>query len=316
MPKYVKRYRRRSSRSIRRSKKAPVILGICGLVLLAVGLIVLAATLIGLSLRNEAEENQEQPTVDYITPEIQIQAPAADVREVNAAIYTFKQYAADFIYRDIFDLSVMLRDKEGYVGFNSEVAKTVGFDECDEKIDLSEEVRSIRLQGGYLCAYMYVAGFSDTTDMAEMIRAYEKQLIIEAAGSGIDEVLIFGIDVTRDNLYDVLEFLSDIRAKAGNTKIGIELDYDDVVSDDPDGYVAQMALRVCDFIALDASSVPCEENREALGLRGEQCDFYTAIEKIHYYTSKMQIRLTFDAGESALYKSIDECTYLNRQMHE
>ncbi len=318
MPRHLKRYRRRSSRSIRRSKKIPVILGICGVVLVIVGIIVLAATLVGLKLKSEAEKYEDTPEIEYITPNFQLREPKGDVREVNGQIYSFKQYVIDFTSRDIFDLSLMLRGPEGELVYNSEVARTVGWDSFNEKIDLADEMEYMHSKGAYACSYMYIGSFSDTSNMAEIKMAYEKQLVIEAASFGVDEILLLGIDVTSENLDTVLEFLFDIKSGAGDCKIGIELDYNEIVSDDPDSYVAQIILQACDFVSLDATSVPCVENSEKLSLDGEEKhkDFCVAIEEIHYYMSMMQVRLTFSEDEAQMYKSLDACTYINRQMHE
>ena len=318
MPKYVSRYKRRSSRNIRRSKNIPLILAIVGAVILAVALIVLGATLLGLKLRDEAARLDSAPEIEYKKPEIQIREPAGDVREVNGYIYSFDKYASDYIGQGILELSVMLRAQNGYIVYNSEIAASVGWDAYKESVDLKEEVSAIQKIGGYICGYTYISSFSDESELADMKKEYEKSLVIEAAKSGIDEILLLGIDVKEDNLDDVLLFLSDIKSQAGNTKIGIELEYGEVVSNDIDTYVAQKILRVCDFISLDASSVPCAENGEKLDLEDPESygDFATAVEEMYYYTSKMQVRLTFNKDEVEMYRSIADCTYVNRQMHE
>ena len=318
MPKYVSRYKRRSSRNIRRSKSIPLILAIIGAVILVVALIVLGATLLGLKLRDEAARLDEAPEIEYKKPEIQIREPMGDVREVNGYIYSFDKFASDYIGKGILDLSVMLRASNGYLVYNSEVAASVGWDAYKESVDLKEEVSAIQRLGGYICGYMYISSFSDESSLAEMRQAYEKSLVVEAAKSGINEILLLGIDVEADNLDAVLLFLSEIKAQAGNVKIGIELEYDEVVSDNINTYVAQRMLRVCDFVSLDASTVPCAENGEKLGFDNPESydDFKTAVEEIYYYLSKMQVRLTFNKDEVEMYRSISDCTYVNRQMHE
>ena len=318
MPRYVSRYRRRSSRNIRRSKNIPLIIGICMMVLLAIGLVVLAATLVGLGLKGEADKHDDANDIPYIIPEIQIFEPAGDVREVNGYVFSFNKNASTYIAQGVVDLSVMLRSPEGDIAYNSAVASKVGWDSIKESVELKEEVSSIHKSGGYLCSYMYINAFSDESELALVIKEYEKQLVIEAAGSGIDEILLLGIDVKSDNLNDVLRFLSEIKSQSGNCKIGIELDYDEIVSNDIDSYIAQKMLRVCDFVTLDATSVPCMENADTMELDTADTEkaFAYAIEEIYYYTSKMQVRLTFHKDEVELYRSIADSTYLNRQMHE
>ena len=318
MAHYSRKYSRRSSRSIRRSKKIPVILGICALVLLFVGVIVLAATLVGMSLKSQVEKYEEEPAFEYIMPQVQLKGPSGDVREVDAHIFTFDKNPEAFVKVGESDLSVMLRDAEGTLYYNSEIAQSVGWDMVYKSVDLTEKIESIHNAGGYACAYMYLGGFSDQGNLTEMTREYERQLILEAAASGVDEILILGVDVSSNNLDDVLLFISKIKSQAGDCKIGIELDYYDIVSHNEDKYRAQMMLQVCDFLALDASSVPCKENSEELDLDIEEAqkDFFTAIEEIYYYMSGMKVRLAFNNNENGMYKSVSECTYVNRQMHQ
>ena len=318
MPKYVRRYRRRSSKSIRRSKKIPVILGICGLVLLAVGIIVAAAALVGLKLKGEAEKHEEATEIVYIEPEFEIKKPSGDVPLVNAQIYRFEYSLGDFLSRDVKHFSVMLRDREGTVYYNSEVAQSVGWDSVYKSVSLADEVQSIHKYDGYICSYMYLSSFDEKSSISRVRRAYEIQLVREAAASGIDEILLLGIDLTEENYTEILGFLSEIKSGAGNCRIGIELDYDEIISSDPESYVPQMILQICDFISLDASTVPCRENATELGLAGEgaEKDFYLAVEEAYYYLSGMGVRLTFDQNENSMYKSIGESKYVNRQMHE
>ena len=318
MPKYVKRYRRRSSRSIRRSKKISAILGICGLVLLAIAVIVAAAVVVGLKLRDEAEKHTESTELPYIEPEFEILQPSGEVRAVDAQIFRFEYSLGNFLSRDITDFSIMLRDSEGTLYYNSAVAQDTGWDSVYKSVSLADEMADIHEYGGYVCSYMYLSSFADGVSIAEIRRAYETELVIEAANSGVDEILLLGIDVTDKNFSEVLDFLADIKSRSGNCKIGIELDYGVIVTGSSDSYIPQMLLQICDFISLDASSVPCKENAAELGLAGEvaEKDFYTAVEEIYYYTSGMGIRITFNGNENSMYKAIEDCTYVNRQMHE
>ena len=135
----------------------------------------------------------------------------------------------------------------------------------DSGCDLFENVEYIHKCGGYAIGTMYINSFAEKENGVEIIkREYEKQLVIEAADSGIDEILILGLDVSRDNISDVLIFLSDIKKESLDTKIGISISYQDLLEDKNGEYLASMLLMVVDFIALDSKSVPCVEN-ETLG---------------------------------------------------
>ena len=125
--------------------------------------------------------------------------------------------------------------------------------------------------------------------------------------------MILGVELAGENLQKALLFLSDIKAKSGSCKIGIQLSYGDVVSDDADDYKAEMLLQVCDFISLDASSVPCVQNSDELSISTDK-EFVDAVDEIYYYTSGMKIRLVFGPGEVSMFKSAAGVTYVNRQM--
>ena len=144
MAHYSRKYSRRSSRSIRRSKKIPVVLGICALVLLVVGVIVLAATLVGMSLKSQVEKFEEESAIDYIVPQIQLKGPSGDVRKVNAQLFTFDKNPETYVKRGESDLSIMLRDAEGTIYYNSEIAKSVGWDMVYKSVDLTEKERRTR----------------------------------------------------------------------------------------------------------------------------------------------------------------------------
>ena len=313
MPGYTRKYSRRSSKSIRRSKRIPVIIGIAALVLLFVGIIVLIASLVGVKLRDVAQKYDDVVEIEYVTPNVKVKSHPEPVREVNAEIYGFDKSLGEFISREITDLSIMLRAVDGTVYYNSAVAGAMGWDSIYKSVDLAEKMETMHSRGGYACAYMYLSSFSDESEISSVKKEYEKQLVIEAAASGVDEIMLLGIELTDDNTRDVLQFLSDIKVRSGNCKIGIQLAYGDVVTKNPDDYKAEMMLQVCDFIALDASSVPCAENAEELGVTTDK-DFYTAIEEIYYYTNGMKIRLVFGNGEVSMFKRAADATYVNRQM--
>ena len=185
MPKYTRRYSRRSSKNIRRSKKIPIVLGIGALALLVIGILVLIASLVGMKLKEKAQTYDDVVQIEYITPSINVKSPAMPVREVNAETYGFDKYLGDYLAREITDLSIMLRGEDGTLYYNSVVADAMGWDSIYRSVDLSAKAEEIHSRGGYICSYMYLTSFSDTSEISEIKKEYEKQLVI-GRGRGHD----------------------------------------------------------------------------------------------------------------------------------
>ena len=299
------KYTRRSSFSTRRK-----IIFISLAAVIFIALTVGAAIAIGTSLKTKLE-NAEEKTYEYITPEHTLVQFEPKTREVNAYSYTFGKDAMGYIYQDIYDLSVCLRYEDGSLAYHSIIAEKIGLDGMDSGCDLKENVEYMHKCGGYVIGTMYINAFSEKDEsISSILESYEKQLIIEAAASGIDELLILGVDVSRDNIDSLLEFFSDIKKASMNCKIGFSISYQDLLEDKNGEYLASKLLMVVDFLALDSKSVPCAEN-ETLG---EKKSFKYRIDTLHYYMKAYNLRLLFDEDHVALYDIAGEMGIENRQM--
>ena len=299
------KYTKRSSASTRRR----VITAILS-VTLSLALVVGAAIAIGSILKKKLDSAAEK-THDYITPKNKLVEFEAKTKNVNAYSYTFGKDATAYVRQGIADLSVCLRYSDGSIAYHSTIAEEIGLDGMDSGCDLSENVEYIHKCGGYAIGTMYINSFAEKKSGVEIIkREYEKQVVIEAADSGIDDILILGLDVSRDNISDVLIFLSDIKKESLDTKIGISISYQDLLEDKNGEYLASMLLMVVDFIALDSKSVPCVEN-ETLG---EMKSFEERIDSLHYYMKAYNLRLLFDEMHVALYEIAGAMGINNRQM--
>lgn len=279
-------------------------------VILALSVFVGVAIGIGSILKNKLD-NAENQMYEYITPEHKLVDFEPKTKEVNAYSYTFGKDAMGYIKQGVYDLSVCLRYSDGSLAYRSAIAEQIGLDGMDSGCDLKENVDYIHKCGGYLVGTMYINSFSDSDkSIASIKTAYEKQLLIEAANSGIDELLILGIDVSRDNIDELLIFLSDVKKESMDCKIGFAIGYHDLLEDKKGEYLASKLLMVVDFLALDSKSVPCVEN-EALG---QTTSFKYRIESLHYYMKAYSLRLLFDEEHVALYDIAGEMGINNRQM--
>lgn len=299
------KYTKRSSASTRRR-----VVTVTLLVILALSLVVGAAIAIGSILKKKLDSANEKMH-DYIAPKYKLVEFDPKTKNVNAYSYTFGKDAKAYIRQGIEDLSICLRYSDGSLSYHSAVAENIGLDSMDSGCDLAENIDYIHKCGGYAIGTMYINSFAEKENGVTAIkREYEKQIVIEAADSGIDEILILGLDVSRDNISDALIFLSDIKKESLDVKIGISISYRDLLEDKNGEYLASMLLMVVDFIALDSKSVPCIEN-ETLG---EMKSFEYHIDSLHYYMKAYNLRLLFDELRVGLYDVAGEMGVDNRQM--
>ena len=305
MRKNVSRYTRRKSASARRVRITVII---C--VILAIGILIGAAIAIGSILKKKLYD-AEQNTREYLEPQYTLIQNTSDTKDVNAYIYTFGKDATGYTQKGIIDLSVCLRYSDGSLAYHSLVAEEIGFDGMDSGVDLKENIDYLHKCGTYVSGTAYLSSLSGENDtLTGIYREYEIQLLIEAAASGIDELLIMGGDITPQNIKDVQKLISDVKAKSGNCRIGITLSYADLLEDKNGEYLASKLLMVADFLALDAKSVPCKEN----GTIGDTHSFEFRIDSLHYYMKAYKLRVVFTEDMVELYDIAGNMGINNRQI--
>lgn len=305
MRKNVSRYTRRKSASARRVRITVIV---C--VILALSILVGAAIVAGSILKKKLYD-AEQKIHEYIEPKYTLVQNTSDTKAVNAYIYTFGKDAMGYTQKGITDLSVCLRYSDGSLAYRSLIAEELGFDSMDSGIDLKENIDYLHKCGAYVCGSVYLSSFSlENNSLVGVYREYEAQLLIEAAQSGIDELLIMGVDISPQNIVEAQKLISDVKANSGDCRIGITVSYADLLEDKNGEYLASKLLLVADFLALDSGSVPCRENQTI----GDTHSFEFRIDSLHYYMQAYKLRLVFTEEAVELYNIAGEIGIDNRQI--
>lgn len=305
MRRSVSKYTRRKSASARRVRITVII---C--IILAVGILIGVAIAVGSILKKKLYD-AEQKMHEYIEPQYTLVQNTSDTKAVNAYIYTFGKDAMGYTKNGITDLSVCLRYFDGSLAYHSEISEEVGFDSMDSGVDLKENVDYLHKCGVYVSGEVYLSSFSgENENILGIYREYETQLLIEAAASGIDDILIMGVDVTPQNIDEVQKLISDVKSKSGNCRIGITVSYVDLLEDKNGEYLASKLLMVADFLALNSKSVPCRENQTI----GDTHSFEYRIDSLHYYMQAYKLRFVFTEDMVELYDIAGEMGINNRQI--
>lgn len=299
-----RKYSRRNSVSVRRSSIFLYIF----LAFLLLAAIVTAAVITGNILQKKADEVNRH-RLSYIEPEYPLYKKEQNVKHVDAQLYNFANDIDEFIDDGIHDLSITLRYSDGSLAYYSDIAEKTGLDDMDSGIDLEENIEYIHKKGGYVSGVFYLKSFiSDDESLKNIYTAYETELILEAAESGVDEIMLIGIEPDKDNIDSVMSFLSGIRKKAENVKIGVKINYQSLFYHDTGDYIASRIMTCADILAIDAGSVPCKENFVDDTLE----DFGNVVSSLYYYNEAYDLRYIFDIYHSDLYDLIEE--YDNKQM--
>lgn len=281
------------------------------LVILFVALVFILSVIVGNILKNKADDAKGEKNDAYIEPKYELEKPRTDTKDVYAYMYTFGKDISGYISEGITDVSVALRGPDGDLAYSSDIANKVGFDEGTGFV-LRENVEYIHKSGGYMCGFAYIESFLKTHSepFAEILRSYEKELICEAAECGVDEIMLLGIDVDADNTDIVLKFISDIKKKSGDCRIGIAVSYDTLLTSDNGAYICSRLATVADIIALDTDSVPCLENMT----EGEEKGFADRIGELRYFTEAYRLRFLFSDDRSDLYDKAQDIGMTNYQI--
>ena len=305
MRRNVSKYTRRKSASARRVRITVII---C--IILAICILVGAAIAVGSILKKKLYD-AEQKMHEYIEPKYTLIQNTSDTKAVNAYIYTFGKDATGYTQKGITDLSVCLRYFDGSLAYHSAVAEEIGFNSMDSGVDLKENIDYLHKCGVYVSGEMYLTSFfEENSDLYKVYREYEVLLLTEAAKSGIDEILIMGVDISPQNISEVQKLISDVKKNSGNCRIGIALSYADLLEDKNEEYLASKLLLVADFIALDSGSVPCRENDTI----GDTHSFEYRIDSLHYYMQAYKLRLVFSEDRTELYDIAGNMGIDNRQI--
>lgn len=284
----LRKYSRRTASSGRAKRAIAIIFAVVAFLLLSVVLSVSAGLALGRFADGyQADSQSGQALVkDYYSGD-------KTVKVVNAHEYSWGLGTGYYISIGITDFSVCIRDEDGYITYHSEVAASLsGSNDGMGSRNPADAVAAIKNDGGYVCTYFYSTAFDEAdTYKREVLKAYEIALINEAAESGVDDILIIGLEPTEENVDEMERFVSDLSKASGNSALGVLASADDVKLTDGGVYIVPRLRAVCDFVALDVR-----------GLRTKS-GLYDFIDEMEYYISSGDMRLVFSTENSSLAKN-------------
>lgn len=293
----LSKYSRRTSSGGRRGGKVwLIILAVIAFLLLSVTV----SVAVGIALGNRAEEYDDSlPPLDISVKDRY--SGNKSVPTVDAQSFELKDDASYYLSIGIKTLSVCLRDEDGFIYYRSEVDVSFGENNKTGSRDLGAWVENVHGGGGYVCSYFYSSALNESDPyLREIKKSYELALINEAAHFGVDDILLVGIDVTRENIDEVEEFVSRAAKSAGEATLGVLLQTDDCETD-KDDRTAQRIAAVSDYIAIDLRGMP--GNSAAQPSSGETPPLYETLEELEYFIKVYSARIVFGKNNSGLANS-------------
>lgn len=224
----------------------------------ALGISFAASVAVGNWLLEKAEQypaKQEQESIS-VPPE---QIVPVRVPSIKAYAYDLGGKYSSYTYSGIYHLCAPLRDAEGSLTFASKVCEHAGWEQ-NGRVDLAMNVWELHQNGLYLSTYISITGFAEQ-DVAirELTLSYEASLIAEAAGNGVDEVFLSGLDPTKANITEVVQYLRRVKSLVGDTAIGVLITPEVLLAEEYDVYLAAQLMSVCDFLVLDLRHLPLSD---------------------------------------------------------
>ncbi len=308
--KKASKYSRRTSASIRRSRRAPIIIGISVFILITFAL----AIILGAVLKNKADGYEQESDSESKKEENRdTEISRTDTPEVNAYYYSLGADAYKGYLNDgISDFSVCLRKNNGNLTYHSKLCESLGWNVMESEYTIEKQTGYIHRVGGYFCGYFYVLSQNiEDENLRRVYSAYEISLIGEAMKDGLDDIMLVGIDVSADNIERVVEFVSEISDIANDCRVGVLMSPETVKKTENNEFYASRIFDVCDYIALDMTDTESEQTEEDLPTETEQ-----TLDGMHYYVKSYGMRLVFDRHDTAAQKTAEEMGYSNIQRIE
>lgn len=306
------KYARRTSVSIRRSKKIPLIIGCAA----AFFLVVVSAVIVGNILRKKASVYTPYDS-RYNLKDFDLFLPPKDAKNVKAYAYKFGTDASANIGKGIKDFSVCLRYADGSVAYNSEICGSSGFDSMNGSVSLKDNTDYIHALGGYVCGYVYINSFGcENPDLRRIKTAYEISLISEAAKAGVDDILLVGININEENSDEVANFVNEISSIADNCKIGVLIDRYTFEQTSDGIYIAGKILKAGNYVALDLRELYLSDGDLLQGEEGPDDKelFAKELNRTDYLIKSYKARLVFGKNDSERYEYAVSAGYDDCQM--
>lgn len=307
----LSKYSRRTSSGGRSGGRVfIIILSVIAFLLLSVTV----SVAVGLALGNRAQEYEDSlPLLDISVKDRY--SGGKTVKSVDAQSFELGLDPSYYISIGIKDLSICLRDSDGFITYHSKVDVFFGEDTKMGSRDLSVEVESIRKKGGYVCAYIYSDAMSeDDGYLREIKKSYELALIREAAESGVDDILMVGLEIDSENLVEAEDFVNRASIAAKDAAFGVLLSVDSFKQDGGEGKNAKRISAVCDYVAIDLRAMPSSADEVKGG--DEKPELYMTLEELEYFVKVYSARIVFGKDNSGLCNSARKWGVTNMQVIE
>lgn len=299
------KYSRRTSTSLKKKKVVATVI----IVVTAILVLIAAAIGMGAYLRHKAEayEPENKYQFDGNTP-----PPGSGTAAVRAPMFAYGEYLYGYIQKGYSELSLSLGTADK-VTFDSEAAKAVTGVEVGE-IKLSDYAAAIHKYEGRACAYFKSSAFDcEDENLRRVRKAYEISLLCEAAASGIDDILILGINVTEENSAEVAKYLSEINTAAAECSVGVAINAGVLLMTENEVYLAGKLKAACDYVALDLRQLDFLDAEQA-----EDSDVPTSLaeylNELKYYLSTYSLRLVFSDGNKHFFDEAIDLGFENVQV--
>jgi hypothetical protein len=288
-------------------------------VVLLLGVTCAASVGVGAWLLRTAEKypaGQQEP----VLPEVPKQEILpVSVPSIKAHAYRIGDRYSSYTYADITHLCAPLRGQDGALAFQSNVCEKAGWEE-NGSVDLAQNVDNLHHNGLYLSAYMTVSGFAEQDKaMRELRLSYEAALIAEAAGAGVDEIFLCGLEPTQANIAEVCAYLQRVKVLAGDCAIGVLISPDVLLAARYEAYTAAQLLRVCDFLVLDLRGLPLRAPEQTMQEQLTQEQLLTVqyvMENMQYDLIRYSPRLALDGTQTDALDYVISKGYQNWEIME
>ncbi len=304
----LSKYSRRTSSGGRRGGKVwIVILSVVAFLLLSVTV----SVAVGLALGERAQEYEDSlPPLNISVGDRY--SGNKTVKAVDAAKFDLGYDASYYVSIGIKDLSICLRDSDGFIAYHSAVDVSFGSETDMGSRDLSVEIGKINDVGGYVCAYVYSNALSESDPyIREIKKTYELALIHEIAESGADDILIVGVEINGENIAEAEDFISRAAISAGNANLGVLFGAE--VFEDNESLVRRVDA-VCDYLAIDLRQV--SKNANAVADGEDAPPLYKTLDKLKYFVKVYRARIVFGTENSNLADSARRWGVTNLQIIE
>lgn len=307
----MKRYSRRTRVAGKTSRTPVAILCVIVFLVLSISL----AVVIGILLGKRSQEVSNRPK--YKFDKVEYESGGKSVKSIEGYYFAKGASAADYYVQGISDFSFCLRHKDGSLDYSSDVANKLGFDLTDDEASVTRTVSRIKAEGGRACGYFFVRAFNERNDgLRDVYVAYELALIEEMAKSGIDEILLLGIDVNSENIDEVEQFIAKASLSAQRTAIGVSVSLDTLRLTEQEIYYAARIKNACDFLALDLRHLTVQDGEDGVSSDGQRVPgkLESIIGQNEYYIKSYGLRLLFSKDASQIYKAAMELGVVDFQI--